>query len=64
MTEQAVDMEIPTETSTHDIKKMLVYFIERFSSYTNFGLFVMLASGANMYKKTNYECEVKNMSQN
>ena len=44
MTEQAVDMEIPTETCTHDIKKMLVYFIERFGSYANFGLFVMVVS--------------------
>ena len=25
MTEQAVDVEIPTETCTHDLKKMLIY---------------------------------------
>ena len=30
MTEQAADMEIPTDTCTHDIKKMLIYSISSF----------------------------------
>ena len=53
MTEQAVDMEIPTETFTHGIKKILFtalflsfqgFFFERFSSYANFRLFVVVVS--------------------
>ena len=31
--EQAVHMEIPTETCTHDIKKMLIYSIISFVSW-------------------------------
>ena len=33
MTEQAADMEIPTDTCTHDIIKMLIYSIISFVSY-------------------------------
>ena len=32
MTEQAVDMEIPTETCTHNLKEMLIYSIISFVS--------------------------------
>ena len=48
MTEQAVDMEIPTEICTHEIKNdnlqfsFQVFFFGRFGSYANFGLFIMV----------------------
>ena len=51
--DKAVDMEIPTETCSHDLKKNLIhsiisfvsgFFFGRFGSYANFGLFVMLVS--------------------
>ena len=51
MTEQAVHMEIPTETCTHDIKKnanlqhyffRFMVFSGCFGSYANLGLFVLL----------------------
>ena len=32
MTKQAADIEIPTETGTHDIKKMFIYSIISFVS--------------------------------
>ena len=32
MTEQTVEMEIPTETYTYDIQKMLIYIITSFVS--------------------------------
>ena len=54
MTEQTVEMEIPTETCTYDIQKMLIYiitsfvsgffFMGRFGSYANFSLFVNVVS--------------------
>ena len=52
MTEQAVDVVIPTETCTHDPKKMLIYgtisfvsgFFLSFGSYANFELFAMVVS--------------------
>ena len=53
MTEQTVEMEIPTETCTYDTQKMLIYiitsfvggfFMERFGSYANFSLFVNVVS--------------------
>ena len=53
MTEQAVDMEIPTETCTQEKKNVnysIISFVSgffisgRFGSYANFGLFVMVVS--------------------
>ena len=53
VTEQAVDMEISTETCTHKIKEMSIhsiisfvseFFFRRFGSYANFGLLVMVIS--------------------
>ena len=50
MTEQAVDMEIPTEICTQEIKNdnlqhyffRFRFFFGRFGSYANFGLFIMV----------------------
>ena len=39
MTEQAADKEIPTDTCTHDIIKMLIYSIISFVSGIFFGRF-------------------------
>ena len=44
MTEQAADMEIPTDTCTHDIIKMLIYsIIGQFRSF-RYGRFVLMFS--------------------